>query len=939
MPEPSPIETLKCPIEALPLADIYAALGTHPQGLTHAEAAARLQRYGRNTIRTVETTPLVRKFLANFTHVMALLLWAGGLLGFLAQMPQLGMAIWLVNLINGAFSFWQEYKAEQATEALRQLLPRYARVLRDGQEQRLLAEELVPGDVMLLAEGDHISADGRLVQAAELRVDQSTLTGESHPVRKTAEAVLQRSVTHVELPNLVFAGTSVAAGTGRAVVCATGMTTEFGTIAHLTQAVGEELSPLQKEMVHTTKIVTLIAVSVGLLFFVLAVALVGVTLAESCIFAIGMIVAFVPEGLLPTVTLALAMGTQRMARRHALIKRLSAVETLGCTTVICTDKTGTLTQNEMTVCEFWLAGRQLTVTGVGYAPEGQLLEHGRPVAQPMDADVRQLLVAAGLCNDARVLPPNALTSHWTIVGDPTEAALRIVASKGGIDLEAEAQQLPRLRELPFDSRRKRMSTIHQPDGTRHTTPIAYVKGAPKEVLALCTRILLHGHVCPLTESHRVQIMAANDVAARRGLRVLAVAQRTLPAGVTTCTPETIEADLTFLGLIAMLDPPRPEVAEAINKCHHAGIRIIMITGDYGLTAESIARRIGIIRGAQPRLLTGPDLAAMDDEALKAALQSEVICTRMTPEHKLRVVTALRELGHVVAVTGDGVNDAPALKKADIGIAMGRAGTDVAKEAADMILTDDNFASIVNAVEEGRAVYANIRKFVSYIFTSNTTEAVPFILFALSGGRIPPALTVMQLLSVDLGTDLVPALALGAEPAEPAAMDRPPRNLHEHVITWSLNRRARFWLGLPQSLAAMVAFYFMYWTNGYWGQWLGLPASGPLYRAATTMTLASIVATQIGNLFAQRTEYTTVWRLPWGSNRLVWVGIATELTLMVLLLYVPVFQQLFGTAPFPLWNWLFLFAWTPILLVADEGRKALAHRRARGTLHGSARASA
>ena len=371
MPEPSPIETLKCPIEALPLADIYAALGTHPQGLTHAEAAARLQRYGRNTIRTVETTPLVRKFLANFTHVMALLLWAGGLLGFLAQMPQLGMAIWLVNLINGAFSFWQEYKAEQATEALRQLLPRYARVLRDGQEQRLLAEELVPGDVMLLAEGDHISADGRLVQAAELRVDQSTLTGESHPVRKTAEAVLQRSVTHVELPNLVFAGTSVAAGTGRAVVCATGMTTEFGTIAHLTQAVGEELSPLQKEMVHTTKIVTLIAVSVGLLFFVLAVALVGVTLAESCIFAIGMIVAFVPEGLLPTVTLALAMGTQRMARRHALIKRLSAVETLGCTTVICTDKTGTLTQNEMTVCEFWLAGRQLTVTGVGYAPEGQ----------------------------------------------------------------------------------------------------------------------------------------------------------------------------------------------------------------------------------------------------------------------------------------------------------------------------------------------------------------------------------------------------------------------------------------------------------------------------------------------------------------------------------------------------------------------------------------
>jgi magnesium-transporting ATPase (P-type) len=498
-------------------------------------------------------------------------------------------------------------------------------------------------------------------------------------------------------------------------------------------------------MVYTTKVVTMHAVGVGLLFFLLAVALASVTLAESCIFALGIIVAFVPEGLLPTVTLALAIGTQRMARRHALIKCLSAVETLGCTTVICTDKTGTLTQNEMTVCELWLAGRQCTVTGVGYAPEGQLLEHGRPVALPVDADVRQLLVAAGLCNDARILPPNTVDTPWTILGDPTEAALRVVASKAGIDVEAGDAAMPRLRELPFDSRRKRMSTIHQPCGTPHATPIAYVKGAPKEVVALCTRTLLHGHVCPLEESHRAQIIAANDATARRGLRVLAVAQRTLPAEVTTYTPETIEEDLTFLGLMAMLDPPRPEVAEAIDKCHRAGIRIIMITGDYGLTAESIARRIGIVRGAQPRLLTGPDLTTMDDEALKAAFQDEVICAD-DARHQLPVVTVLRELGHVVAVTGDGVNDAPALKKADIGVAMGRAGTDVAKEAADMILTDDNFASIVHAVEEGRAVYANIRKFVSYIFTSNTTEAVPFILFVLSGGRIPPARSVMQLLS-------------------------------------------------------------------------------------------------------------------------------------------------------------------------------------------------
>jgi P-type Ca2+ transporter type 2C len=935
MPEQPCAETLQCPIEALPLLDVYVALGTQPQGLTHAEAATRLQHYGHNTISTVETTPLFRKFLSNFTHLMALLLWVGGLLGFLAQMPQLGLAIWLVNLINGAFSFWQEYQAEQATAVLRRLLPTYARVLRDGQEQRLLAEELVPGDVILLAEGDHISADGRLAQAADLRVDQSTLTGEAHPVRKTAEAVLRSGLTRVELPNLVFAGTSVAAGTGQAVVFATGMTSEFGKVAHLTQAVGDELSPLQKEMVHTTKVVTLIAVGVGLLFFVLAVALAGMTLAESCIFAIGMIVAFVPEGLLPTVTLALAMGTQRIARRHALMKRLSAVETLGCTTVICTDKTGTLTQNEMTVCELWLADRQLTVTGVGYAPEGEILEQERPVTRPVDADVRQLLVAAGLCNDARILPPHALASHWTILGDPTEAALRVVASKGGIDLEAEVQQQPRRRELPFDSRRKRMSTIHQPHGTPYAMPLAYVKGAPQEVLALCTLHLLHGQACPLTESHRAQIMAANDAAARRGLRVLAIAQRTLPAGMTTYTPETVEADLTFLGLVAMYDPPRPEVTDAVEKCHRAGIRIIMITGDYGLTAESIARRIGIIRGPQPRLLTGPELAAMDDEALKAALQDEIICARMTPEQKLRVVTVLRALGHVVAVTGDGVNDAPALKKADIGVAMGRAGTDVAKEAADMILTDDNFASIVNAVEEGRAVYANIRKFVTYIFTSNTPEAVPFILFALSGGRLPLALTVMQVLSIDLGTDLVPALALGAEPPEPGVMERPPRQLSEHVITRALLVRAYAWLGAIQSLAAMSAFYFMYWTHGYWGQWLDLPAHGPLYRAATAMTLASVVATQLGNLFAQRTESTSAFRMRWGRNRLVWIGMATELALLALLLYVPVLQRVFDTAPFPPQNWLLLFTLTPLLLIAEEGRKALVRRRARGTLSGSA----
>lgn len=936
-------------IHTLPAQGVYQALATQFQGLSQAEAEKRLRYFGPNVIREVRRKPLWLTFLANFTHLMALLLWLGGFIALVAQLPQLAMAIWLVNLINGAFSFWQEYRAERATEALRQLMPTYARVLREAEERRILAEELVSGDILLLAEGDHISADARLIQEAELRVDQSTLTGESHPVRKTSEAVLRRNgfrsgLTHIELPNLVFAGTSVTSGTAKAIVFATGMASEFGKIAHLTQNIHEEASPLQQELSHVTKIVSVIAVSCGLVFFILALYLAGMSLAEGFIFALGMIVAFVPEGLLPTVTLALAMGVQRMARRHALVKQLSSVETLGCTTVICTDKTGTLTQNEMTACYVCLSGRRLTVTGVGYDPIGQILDGGQPVLSSDCADLRQLLVAASLCNNARLLPPNSGSSRWTILGDPTEAALLVTARKGKLDMEAEAVQTPRLRELPFEARRKRMSTIHQGPQSR----VAYVKGAPAEILALSSHIRQTGQVCPLTDALRCQIMMANDDFARGGLRVLAVAMRLLSQNsgqsfgesLDGYTPATVEQELTFLGLIAMMDPPRPEVTEAVRKCHRAGIRIIMVTGDYGLTAESIARRIGIIQAGngRPRIITGADLDGApsgtggQEQFLKEALQDEVIFARVAPEHKLRIVSALQAMGHIVAVTGDGVNDAPALKKADIGVAMGLAGTDVAKEAAKIILTDDNFASIVNAIEEGRAVYANIKKFTSYIFTSNTPEAVPFILFAFSRARIPLALNVMHILAIDLGTDMAPALALGAELPEPGVMDRPPRDLKEHVITKSLLVRAYVWLGPLQSLVVMASFYYMYWTNGYWGQWLDLPASGDIYRAATGMALAAVVATQIGNLFAHRTEEISIVRLRVLSNRLVWIGIATELIFISLIIYGPFLPDLIGVAAFPLENWLFLLAWTPALLIVDEIRKALLRqrkRRARG----------
>jgi potassium/sodium efflux P-type ATPase len=913
-------------LHAVPTPEIYKILETRPEGLTDAEVKKRQIQFGRNRILKVKGKPLILKLLANFTHLMALLLWVGGVVGFIAKMPQLGLAIWTVNLINGVFSFWQEYKAEKATEALLRLLPPYARVLRDGKEQSVLAEELVPGDPMLLAEGDRISADARVVEAAELRVDQSTLTGEAQPVAKTDEAELRTGMTRAEVPDLVFAGTSVATGVGKAVVFATGMNTEFGKIAHLTQTIMDAPSPLQKELDRVTKVVTAMAVGIGVLFFILAVFLAGVNLAAGFIFAMGMIVAFVPEGLLPTVTLSLAMGVQRMARRNAIIKKLSSVETLGCTTVICTDKTGTLTENEMTVRALWIAGRRLTVTGVGYEAEGQILAEDRPISSPADGDLRQMLIAAGLCNDSRLLAPTDGSNHWTELGDPTEAALRVVALKGGVNLDTELSRIPRLRELPFDSHRKRMSTVHQgPEGTS----IAYVKGAPQEILTLSTHVQINGQIAPLAEDSKTQIVAANDEYARNGLRVLAIAQRFLPLDQGVSKPETVERDLTFLGLIAMMDPPRPEAAEAVRKCHQAGIRVIMITGDYGLTAESIARNIGIIQTFPAQVIAGPELEHMSDETLKGHLGGEVIFARVAPEQKLRVVTALKEMGQVVAVTGDGVNDAPALKQADIGIAMGMTGTDVAKEAADMILTDDNFASIVNAIEEGRAVYANIRKFAMYVFNSNMPEAVPFIVMLFSRGFIPLPLTIMQILAIDLGTDMLPAIGLGSEAPEAGIMSLPPRSRKSPLLNRLLIVRAFLWYGLMESVAAMSAYFFLNWQQGWPGT--ALAQEGTLaYRMATTMTFATIVATQVGMVFNCRTDRVSVFRIGLFSNRLVLGGIAVELCILGLLMYAPFLQRVFNTAPLGLVEWAFVLAWIPVIFLVDELRKALLRWREQRT---------
>jgi len=899
--------------------ELYAALGTGPSGLTSEEAAKRLEQYGPNEIREIKGRPLIFKFLENFYHLFAIMLWVGGALAFVAQMPQLGWAIFAVIFINAFFSFWQEYKAGKATDALKKMIPHKARVIRDGSTCEILAAELVRGDLMVLEEGDAISADGRLIEEFELRTNNATLTGESEPVRKTAAPHSDDTLTPIEMPNLVFAGTSVAYGGGKAVVYATAMDTQFGKIAELTQSVPDELSPLQKEMNKVTQTVAIIATGIGVSFFLLGYFFGGLGLLPGFVFAIGIIVALVPEGLLPTVTLSLAMGVQRMAKRHALIKKLSSVETLGCTTVICTDKTGTLTKNEMTVKDVWVDGQHLELSGGGYDPAGDYLHRGESLAPAQQKALEVLVRSAALCNNARLIEPGSDDEAWTILGDPTEAALLVAAKKAGFDLDAELSRSRRVFELPFDSVRKRMTTVHM---DHRFGRIGYVKGAPREVLELCTHVATSDGVVELPEARREEIMEQNDAFARDGLRVLAMAYRSIAEEETEYSPDKTERDLVFVGLMAMMDPPRDEVTVAVEECHTAGIRIIMITGDYGLTAESIARRIGIVKG-DARIVTGNEINEMAEGQLKEALAAgDVLFARVSPEHKMAIAQALKDMGNVVAMTGDGVNDAPALKVADIGVAMGIAGTDVAKEAADMILTDDNFASIVNAIEEGRAVYDNIRRFVAYIFTSNVPELIPFILFVMF--KIPLALTVMQILAIDLGTDMIPALALGTEGPEPGIMKRPPRPRNERLLNGRLLMRSMVWLGMIQSTATMAAFFWLYYSYG-WRPGMAMAATGTVYVLATTMNHGAVVTTQIGNAFAQRTNRESVFKIGLFSNKFLMWGILVELFVFSLLIYVPSLANVFHHAPLNLQQWLFLFALIPTLFIADEIRKFFVRR--------------
>ncbi|WP_212633196.1 cation-translocating P-type ATPase [Pseudomonas linyingensis] len=885
--------------------DALASLHSSSGGLTSAEAERRRNEYGLNRIERIRGEPLWRQLAREFVHFFALVLWLAAAMAFFAEyhdpgqgMATLGAAIVGVILINGSFSFWQAYRAERAMAALTRLLPQQVTVLRDGRATRLHAEQLVPGDVVLVQEGDSVPADCRLLEADGLRVSLATLTGESLAQTRTPEA--SEAADRLSAPNLLLAGTTAVAGHGRALVFATGMHTEFGKIARLTQTGSDGHSPLQREIIHLSRQLALLAMAIGVLFFLLGQAL-GLPLWGNLIFAIGIIVANVPEGLLPSVTLALAMATQRMARQNALIRHLPAVEALGAATVICTDKTGTLTLNHMTVRQLFVAGEALDLP----LPSDRL-ERCRP-----------LLDVARHCHSLREVSEG---SRLSVLGDPMEVALVEL----GRQARDDAGHATRIHEFAFDTTRRRMSTVHDLAEGR----LLYCKGAPEVLLPLCSQALTADGVQPLDEAQRERLRQAQEDMAARGLRVLALAWRRV--GGEALRVE-LESELIHAGLVGIEDPPRAEVPEAIRRCRGAGIQVIMLTGDHPVTASAIAREIGLVTGAAPRVISGDDLRHLSESQLQFALDApEVLFARVTADQKLLVVEALQRKGQVVAVTGDGVNDAPALKRADIGIAMGIGGTDVAREAADMVLLDDNFASIVKAVEEGRAVYANIRKFLTYILSSNIPELVPYLAFVVL--PIPLPLTIIQILAVDLGTDMLPALALGAERPDPQCMQRPPRPRAERLLSWPLLARAYLFLGPLEALAGMSLFFLVLAWGG-WEYGTPLPRLDPLYLQATGACLAAIVVMQVANLLACRSPTESLLKSgvdgnPLGGNPLLLWGIACELLLIAAIIYTPLGQSLFGTAALPAEAWLAMLPFALGLLLLEEARKGWMRRRRR-----------
>ncbi|MGV1099781.1 cation-translocating P-type ATPase [Thiovibrio sp. JS02] len=866
-------------------------LKTSENGLSSALVARRLREFGPNVLERAAKKNYLLAYCGQYIQFFAILLEVAALLSFIADhyLPgqgsdMLGYAILAAVVINATFTFWQEYRADKAMEALLRLMPTLVSVRRDGEVAQIEAQHLVPGDLMLLEEGDKVAADGILLAASSLYLNLASLNGESAPAARSAEP--GKAKRALDARNMVFAGTTVLAGSGLAVASATGSATEFGKIASLTKNVRTTLTPMQREIIHITRILTMIALLMGGVFFALGL-FSGKGSLMASIFALSLIVANVPEGLLPTITLSLSLASQRMARRNALIKNLDSVETLGSATVICTDKTGTLTRNEMTLKLIWLAGgEEVGISGEGYREAGEF-----SFAQANDSSEQRLaaLLTAGLLNCRASIDAEGLR------GDPTELAIVAAAGKRGITAPA----MEKKREFIFTSERKMMSSVYQ-EGEKTWL---FAKGAVEVLLPRCTTFLAgDGGEQPLDQAGRQAALARADAFENQAFRVLLIARGRKEA----------EEELTLLGLVAIMDLPRAEVYGALSTCKSAGIRTMMITGDNPRTAAAIAQRIGM---DFERVITGQELEKLRDGELERILADQtVLFARMASGQKLRIATALQNNGEVVAMTGDGVNDAPALKKADIGIAMGLAGTEVAKEAADMVLLDDNFSSIVTAIEEGRTVYFNIKKFVTYILASNVPEIVPYILqFFL---KIPLPLSVIQILSIDLGTDMLPGLALGSEGPEKNIMNRPPVGKGEKILDWEVFKRGYFFLGAIEAAAAMAAFLSFLLLHGWRYGTVDL-VDPLLHRQAMTMTLLGAVSCQLLNVWTLRSWEFSAFSVGFFANRLLLLAMAAELCWVWLLLNVAPVQKVFNTAHVPLADLWILFPFPLLLFCGHE----------------------
>ncbi len=915
----------KRPWHAMSVEEVLAALGSDAvAGLTEAEARQRLTAYGPNELQEKPPVSFWERLLDQLKGFVVIILLVAAVISALMGDWIEAAAIMAIVVLNAAIGVIQESKAEEALAALKKMAAPDAHVIRDGRRLTIPARELVPGDIVLLEAGNVIPADVRLIETINLKVDEASLTGESMPVSKRADLVLPPDTPLGDRRNCAFMSTMVTYGRGTGVVVATGMQTEIGLIAEMIQSFEEEVTPLQRKLDDLGRVLGIGSLAICGLVFVIGVLrplLLGqpVTLQDVADFfmvSVSLAIAAVPEGLPAVVTICLALGMRRMVRRHALIRRLPAVETLGSATIICSDKTGTLTQSEMTATRLWADGVSYEVSGRGYAPEGRFHRDGEAIEPREEAILHQLLLAGLLCNDA--LLEEAEGGGHRMVGDPTEGALIVAAAKAGLTRKEAEAQFPRVGEIPFDSARKMMTTIHRLEEALpvpvETPYVAMVKGAPDFVLEKSTHLLTAEGIIPLDAARRAEIAEANRAMASQALRVLGLAYRPLEVVEEEPKPETVERDLIFIGLVGMIDPARREVIPAVAKARRAGLRTVMVTGDYADTAAAIAREIGILR-PEGRVLSGKELDAMSDEALEAIIDEVDVFARVAPQHKVRIVEALRKKGHIVAMTGDGVNDAPALKRADIGVAMGITGTDVSKQTADMVLTDDNYVSIVSAIEEGRSIYSNIRKFVYYLLSCNLAEIAIIFIATLVGWPVP--LTAIQLLWLNLLSDGAPALALGLEQGDPDLMERPPRPPDEPVI----NREMALGV-VVQTVAITATVLIAYWRGLHWEHLSGQQAT----TTAETMAFVTLVLSELLRAYTARSERYPIFRLGVFSNKWMQYAVGFSVALLLAVVYIPFLRPIFNTVPLTWAHWKLLIPLILIPSIAAELQKWWNFRR-------------